>query len=66
MINVSFNNQSVVAFKKMFLKNFGSVLIEIRIFEADAFKAIKNRGIRKFYRILLNFFVISIYERNLQ
>ena len=65
MRNISFDNQSVVAFKKIFMKNFGSVLIGISIVEVDAFKAIKNLKIRIFYRILLHLYEISIQERNL-
>ena len=58
MINILFDNQSVVAFKKMFIKIFGNVIREIWIFEVDAFKAIKHREIRNFtelYWISLRF-----------
>ena len=54
MINISFDNQLAVPFNKMFVKKFGSVLIEIWIFEGNTFKSIQNHKILSFYRILLN------------
>ena len=52
--NISFDEQSVELFYKIFPVNFGSILEGIWIFEVDAFKSMKIQEIWSCHRILSN------------
>ena len=59
VMGILFDKQVVVLINKTSVTNFGSVLIEILIFEIDTLKSIGNHEIWRYNRILSNFDWIS-------